>query len=94
MTKFLGKFQRYGDTQIYAYWERMRMPESHTCIVCDKRLNVRSLVEVAPYLDEEDGGATCIDCGHCGCRDYSDIVGAYVRVECYGGCDNFPTAQG
>jgi hypothetical protein len=58
----VGRFQRYGDTSIYAYWERMRMPDSHRCVECEKRLTVRTLVEVCMFLDEEDGGATCVPC--------------------------------
>jgi hypothetical protein len=58
----MPRFQRYGDTEIYAYWQRYGMREAHTCVSCEKRLSVRTLVTVAPFMDEDDGGAFCVPC--------------------------------
>jgi hypothetical protein len=54
--------QYYSETRIYRYWQEMRMPDAHRCVVCEKKLRPNSLVYVYPFMDEEDGGAACSQC--------------------------------
>ena len=56
----------YGQTSVYRYWERMEMPDAHTCNECARPIVKKDLVLTHEWsgMDDEDAGVTCAQCSH------------------------------